>query len=193
MHGMAVWHGTSGRDRDESRQAKCVTGGKSCIVRASACLLDAAKERAQRLARPRRNSSSTGQWRKRWPGARVVDALSPTNYCWCWCWCCCSRWRSHYLLLLLSSRSSDHTLMHVVRTRIQTRWQAANRREPESDPRAFHQHVSASVTASSNGIYHPQSSSSRTATMLTRRGCRHPNLPTVLDGPRSCDHHRVRQ
>lgn len=63
------------------------------------------------------------------------------------CWCCCSRWRSHYLLLL-SSRSSDHTLMHVARTRIQTRWQAANRREPQSDPRAFHQHVSASVTAS---------------------------------------------
>jgi hypothetical protein len=140
MHGMAVWHGTSGRDRDESRQAKCVTGGKSCIVRASACLLDAAKERAQRLARPRRNSSSTGQWRKRWPGARVVDALSPTNYCWCWCWCwcwcCCSRWRSHYLLLL-SSRSSDHTLMHVARTRIQTSWEAANRRESKSDPRAF--------------------------------------------------------
>ena len=81
MHGMA-WHGTSGRDRDESRQG--VTGGKSCIVRASACLSDAAKERARRLARPRRNSSSTGQWRKRWPGARVVDALSPTNYCWCW-------------------------------------------------------------------------------------------------------------
>jgi hypothetical protein len=102
------------------------------------------------------------------------------------CWCCCSRWRSHYLLLL-SSRSSDHTLMHVARTRIQTRWQAANRREPESDPRRF---ISMSAPVSplpSNGIYHPQSSSSRTATMLTRRGCRHPNLPTVLDGPRSCD------
>ena len=62
MHGMA-WHGTSGRDRDESRQG--VTGGKSCILRASSACFAAAKERAQRLAQPRRNSSSTGQWRKR--------------------------------------------------------------------------------------------------------------------------------
>jgi hypothetical protein len=54
------------------------------------------------------------------------------------------------ILLPLSSKSSDHTLMHVVRPRIQTRWQAANRREPHSDPRSFHQQVSAmrSVTAS---------------------------------------------
>ena len=47
-------------------------------------IFESAPSRARRLARPRRNSSSTGQWRKRWPGARVVDALSPTNYCWCW-------------------------------------------------------------------------------------------------------------
>lgn len=39
--------------------------------------------------------------------------------------------------------------MHVARPRIQTRWEAANRREPpESDPQSFQQHVSASVTAS---------------------------------------------
>jgi hypothetical protein len=69
----------NGRDRNEIRQG--VTGGKSCILRASSACFAAAKERAQRLAQPRRNSSSTGQWRKRWPDARVVDALSPTNYC----------------------------------------------------------------------------------------------------------------
>ena len=53
----------NGRDRNEIRQG--VTGGKSCILRASSACFAAAKERAQRLAQPRRNSSSTGQWRKR--------------------------------------------------------------------------------------------------------------------------------
>jgi hypothetical protein len=60
----------NGRDRNEIRQG--VTGGKSCILRASSACFAAAKERAQRLAQPRR---------KRWLDARVVDALSPTNYC----------------------------------------------------------------------------------------------------------------
>lgn len=41
-------------------------------------------------------------------------------------------------LLPLLTRSSDHTLMHVARTRIQTRGEAANRRAPESDLRSFH-------------------------------------------------------